>query len=173
MPFSKLLIFLILVAFTFVQDVNAQVEKSSELFQVLTKADSLLFEEGFNKCNLSAVEGAVYTDFEFYHDQNGVQNRAEFFDVFKESICSSPDRKPIRQLVPGSLEVFRLKNNGQTYGAIQKGEHQFYIKEPNKELYLTSTGKFTHLWVLDHGKWKLKRGLSYDHKQPSPVDPKE
>lgn len=145
---------------------NAQIAKDSDLFIQLKKADSLFFEEGFNKCNFEILETYIPNDFEFYHDENGTQNKEQFITAFRESICSNTERKPIRKIVEESLEVFRLKNNGETYGAIQKGTHLFYIKEPNKELYLTNIAKFTSIWSLENGKWKLSRVLSYNHKSP-------
>jgi len=161
----SLLISIILLLFT--ASGNAQVSKNSALFIQLKKADSLFFEEGFNKCNFEILETYIPNDFEFYHDENGTQNKEQFFTAFRESICANTERKPIRKVVEGSLEVFRLKNNGETYGAVQKGIHLFYIKEPNKELYLTNIAKFTSVWNLENGKWKLSRVLSYDHKEPN------
>lgn len=145
---------------------SGQVSKESKLFQELKKVDSLFFTQGFNNCNFQILEQYIPQNFEFYHDENGVQNKEEFLRGFKESICSNPDRKPIRKVVEESLQVYRLKNNGETYGAIQKGIHLFYIKEPHKKLYLTNIAKFTSVWLLDQGQWKLTRVLSYDHKEP-------
>ena len=146
---------------------NAQISKGSDLFMELKKTDSLFFEEGFNKCNFEILETYIPNDFEFYHDENGTQNKEQFLTAFRESICANAERKPIRKVVEGSLEVFRLKNNGKTYGAIQRGIHLFYLKEPNKELYLTNIAKFTSVWSLENGSWKLSRVLSYDHKEPN------
>ncbi|MFT5922027.1 MAG: hypothetical protein ACI8TS_001359, partial [Flavobacteriales bacterium] len=53
---------------------NAQVSEDSELYETLLKSDSLLFEEGFNNCDLELVDRILSTDFEFYHDQNGIQD---------------------------------------------------------------------------------------------------
>jgi hypothetical protein len=131
----------------------------------MVAADSLLFEEGFNKCDLSVVEDMIHTDLEFYHDISGIENRTEFLQGFKRNICSAPEKKPIRKLVAGSLEVFSLKNDGKLYGAIQKGVHRFYIKEPDKDLYYTTSAKFTNVWLLENNSWKLKTVLSYDHGQ--------
>lgn len=161
--FSKVVLLLFITA-SGIQPVRAQVAESSELYQTLAEKDSLLFNEGFNKCNIQVTEDIVSRDLEFYHDVSGLQNRKDFFEAIKENICSNPDRKPIRKLVLGTLEIFPLKDNGHTYGAIQKGLHQFYIKERGKELYLTSRAKFTHVWILEEGGWKLKTVLSYDHQ---------
>lgn len=146
--------------------VLAQVDEKSELFIELQKGDSLLFEEGFNKCDFSALEKVIDADFEFYHDQNGAQNREIFLKGFKESICSNPNYKPIRKLVKGSLVVYPLKNEGKIYGAIQMGIHDFYIAEPNKELRFTENAKFIATWLLKNGEWKIKRELSYNHNKP-------
>lgn len=156
------------IVFVLFSKVNfAQISKNSALFIQLKKTDSLFFEECFNKCNFKLLETYIANDFEFYHDINGSQNRKQFFTSFKESICSNIERKPIRRAVEESLEVYPLKNNGEIYGAIQKGIHLFYIKEPNKELYLTNIAKFTSVWILDEGKWKLSRVLSYNHREPN------
>lgn len=146
---------------------NAQLISDSTIFAQLKKTDSLLFERGFNNCDFEILAELVDENFEFYHDENGIQNREQFLKGFKESICSTPNRKPIRKVIDESLEIYRLKNNGETYGAIQKGIHLFYIKEPNKELYLTNIAKFTSIWLLKEGNWKLSRVLSYDHKEPN------
>src|SRR5438876_10107676 len=103
----------------------AQESTTSPIFIELQKGDSLLFEQGFNKCNFSALDKVLLPDFEFYHDQNGAQNREAFLKGFKESICSNPNLKPIRKLVKGSLVVYPLKNEGKIYGAIQMGIHDF------------------------------------------------
>ncbi|SNR15972.1 serine hydrolase [Tenacibaculum jejuense] len=160
--YTHILILIVL----FSTKIGAQISKNSKLFNELKQIDSLFFEEGFNKCNFSLLEKYIATDFEFYHDENGIQNRTQFFKGFKESICSNTNKKPIRKVVDESLEVFRLKNNGETYGAIQKGIHLFYIKETNKEPYLTNIAKFTSLWKIENKQWKLARVLSYDHKEP-------
>jgi CubicO group peptidase (beta-lactamase class C family) len=147
---------------------KAQSKKELALFNTIYKLDSLLFEEGFNNCNLQLVDSLVNEDFEFYHDNNGIQNKKMFLTTFKESLCSTPNKKPIRKLVDGSMQVYPLYNKGEMYGVIQKATHEFYIKVPEKELYKTNVALFTHLWLLDGEKWKLKRSLSYNHQLPKP-----
>lgn len=144
----------------------SQVADSTQLFREMNRLDSILFEEGFNRCQLEQVELLLSEDFEFYHDQNGIQDKGEFLKGFEESICADPERKPIRILKDGSDEVFPLYGKGILYGAIHKGIHEFYIRESGKELYKTSIAPFTSLWVKEAGEWKLKRVLSYDHRSP-------
>ena len=146
--------------------VMGQVSEDSELFITLKKHDQLLFEEGFNHCSKQAMDAALSEDLEFFHDQNGITKGKELFITsFINNMCDT-SKKPIRKLVPGSLSVFPLYKNGVLYGAIQKGQHQFFIKEPGKELYLTSTSLFTHLWLKEGANWKIARVLSYEHKAP-------
>lgn len=78
-----------------------------------------------------------------------------------------------RVLEATSLEVFSLHKNNVLYGAIQKGVHHFYAIEKDSTEYLTSTAKFTHVWLLENEQWKLSRSLSYDHQNfDRPVDDK-
>tara|TARA_B100000809_G_scaffold266363_1_gene328727 strand:+ start:3543 stop:5057 length:1515 start_codon:yes stop_codon:yes gene_type:complete len=162
---KKISIIICLILSSFLNG-NAQISKNSALYKTIYNHDSLLFEEGFNRCNLEIVNTLVTDDFEFYHDVNGTQDKAMFLKTFKESICSTPNRKPIRKLVKGSMEVFKLSNEGKLYAVIQRATHEFYIKEPNKELYKTNVALFTHLWIKQGENWKLKRSLSYNHQVP-------
>ena len=163
--FSKLTI--ALLAFFFCKTSNAQMDSSSELYRTVQDLDSILFINGFNNCMLQEMDPYIAKDLEFYHDQSGIStSKEEFFEAINQNICSNRDKKPIRKLVKGSMEVFPLYNNGVLYGAIQKGVHQFYIRESDKEPYLTSTAKFTHVFTMQDNLWQLKRVLSYDHHSP-------
>ena len=51
-----------------------QAKTPSPLHKEIMALDSVLFEEGFNGCDLDAVEALLTEDFEFYHDQNGTQD---------------------------------------------------------------------------------------------------
>ncbi|HLA55964.1 MAG TPA: nuclear transport factor 2 family protein [Flavobacterium sp.] len=165
----KLKSLIAVIALFATQMIFAQAASDSELYVALKKADSVLFEECFNKCNVAALEKIIHPDLLFLHDKGGIRHRTEFFKAIKENICSGQNAKPIRKLVPGSLVVYPLENNGQLYGAIQMGIHEFYISEPGKALRHTSTAKFTHTWLLENGEWKLYNVLSYDHQEPKKI----
>ncbi len=66
------------------------------------------------------------------------------------------------------MEVFPLyKDNSQVlYGAIQNGVHDFDQQYEGEVARKTNTARFTHLWIIENGDWKLKRVLSYDHQIP-------
>ena len=154
-------LFIILV-FPFIS--FSQAPKDSELFLTLKTEDSLLFERGFNLCDIDYLESKVSADLKFYHDQSGIQDRATFFENTRKYLCSNPEQKPIRKVDVSSLEVFPLYNNGILYGAIQKGVHNFYIRESGKKDRWTSIAKFTHVWILEKDVWKMSQVLSYDHR---------
>jgi len=148
----------------------AQVAETSGLYRQIMQADRLLFEEGYNRCQLSTLDAIVSGDFHFIHDQNGAVSKLDFMKGFKTSICSKPDRKPIRLPVPGTIQVFPLHNEGKLYGAIETGEHDFYIKETGRPLYKTNSGRFTNVWLHTKDGWRLSESLSYDHHDPRPTD---
>ncbi len=145
---------------------NAQISSNNNLYKGIMQKDSLLFKEAFNKCNIDVLYDVIDEDFEFYHDQSGTTHgKAPFIESIRKNICAL-SYKPSRRLVKGSTEMFPLYNNGEVYGLIQHGVHEFYASEANKEPYLTSIAKFTHLWIKKDNNWTLKRSLSYDHKSP-------
>lgn len=156
----------IFIFFLFIGSLKAQIDKNSPLFTELKKQDSLFFERGFNNCDMSYLEKSVAGDLKFYHDKGGFQDKQLFLERTRQNICSNPDQKPIRKVVENSLEVFPLYNNGDLYGAIQSGEHRFYIREKNKEDLLGGQARFTTVWLKKDGNWMMSDVLSYDHQQP-------
>ena len=155
-------IFCIFTGAAFSQDSEID---SQLLFEQLKEKDSLIFELGFNHCDTIQFRNLLSDDFEFYHDQNGLLESKEKFIQNIPNLCKM-NYKPIRVLVDNSLEVFPLYSNGKIYGAIQTGVHEFYGEEDDKPRYLTSTAKFTHVWIIEGDYWKLKRILSYNHLIP-------
>ncbi|TXD51061.1 MULTISPECIES: nuclear transport factor 2 family protein [unclassified Polaribacter] len=165
-PFKESFLFKIILAivlFFYSLITSAQIAENSAIFKILKSKDSIIFERAFNKCELKKLEPIIAQNFEFYHDLAGIQNRETFINAIKNNICKAPATFT-RKLVKNSLEVFELKNNGKLYGAIQRGQHDFYNTE-NKNTKKTGTAKFTHLWILEDHTWKLKRVLSFDHKE--------
>lgn len=166
--------YLFLILITFLRNTTVgQVEKTSELYQLIAEKDSLLFSVGFNTCAIQQFENLISDRFEFYHDQAGItRSKAEFISGIENGICQMA-YKPRRELAQTSMEVYPLEKNGVLYGAIQTGIHQFYAVERDTSEYLTSVAKFTHVWIIENETWKLVNGLSYDHKDfEKPFDEK-
>jgi hypothetical protein len=139
-------------------------DEQEMVFEAIRKNDSLLFQEGFNKCDMKQFDKLLDINFEFYHDVNGItRSKKDFMEGIREGLCKLPYRAR-RELVPGSLEVYPLRDKGKLYAAIQMGRHKFFALEKDKPEYQTSEAKFTHLWKLEKGQWVLISGLSFDHK---------
>lgn len=163
---TKSLLAILLILFTLTGNVKAQADKNSPLFLELKKQDSLFFEKGFNQCDLAYIDKTTDDNLKFYHDNGGFQDKKLFLERTKQNICGNPNQKPIRKLVDNSLMVFPLYNNGELYGAIQNGEHRFYIREKNKNDELGGQAKFTTVWQKKNENWIISDILSYDHGEP-------
>lgn len=81
-------------------------------------------------------------------------------------ICGGGAQKPIRKRIEPSIEIYPLYENGQIYGAIEQGQHEFYLREEGKPLLLTNRARFVIVWMLADDGWKLKSTLSWDHLNP-------
>ena len=105
--------------------ITAQVDKSSELYKTIKEKDSLLFNIGFNTCDITQFEKLVSDDFEFYHDQAGItKSKSEFILGIENGLCKL-DYKPKRVLDKKSLKIYPLKKNDILYGAVESGVHSF------------------------------------------------
>lgn len=139
-----------------------------KLFNLIREKDSLLFQIGFNQIDTVEVIKLTSNDFEFYHDEHGI---TETKSEFVSNIAGIKDLpfKTWRILVDGSMEVFPLykDNSSILYGAIQNGFHDFYQQIEGDDARKTNTARFTHLWIIENGEWKLRRVLSYDHQIPN------
>ncbi|AWH83617.1 DUF4440 domain-containing protein [Flavobacterium album] len=129
-----------------------------ELEKKIIALDKEIFDV-FNNCNIEAFRAFFTEDLEFYHDKGGMTtSRDEMIAKTKQNLCSKPGWQIRREPVEGTLNVYPLDG----YGAILTGEHLFYVTEDGKE-QLTGRAKFTHIFLLKEGKWKISRILSYDH----------
>ena len=141
-----------------------QPDESDNIFKTIKENDSLLFNVGFNTCNIDILQDLIGQEFTFYHDQAGViESKDVFIESVQNGICKLP-YKAVRILNQSSVTIYPLKSNETIYGAIQSGAHSFYALEGNNQKYLTSIAKFTHVWIIENGVWKLRSVLSYDHK---------
>jgi len=134
-----------------------------KLTETILYKDSL-FWNAYNNCNVNTFTDFFTEDIEFYHDKGGITLGAAALDAsLKKNICGSPDHKVRREAVPGTINVFPMKNGDSIYGAIISGQHLFYISDNGKPEVLTGHARFMNLWLLKDGEWKMARILSYDH----------
>jgi hypothetical protein len=59
---------------------SAQVESNSDLYKTILSKDSLLFQVGFNTCDISQFETLLSEDFEFFHDKDSISYRKAFLN---------------------------------------------------------------------------------------------
>lgn len=138
----------------------AQVDRASDLYKTILSKDSLLFDVGFNTCDVKQYEILLADDFKFYHDKGGISDKKKFIFDFKNGLCRNSEPYSKRVLDKKSIEIFPLYNNNVLYGAIQNGRHLFY--EKNSEG--SGIAKFSNVWVVENNVWKLSSSLSFDHQ---------
>ena len=119
------------------------------------------------RCDAAVASPLIGKDFEFYHDKGGplVDNSDELAVEAMLDGLGKICRGTHRKLVEESMEVFPLYDGDDLYGAIQRGTHHFYRVKDGEVGNLTTEAKFTHLWIIEDGEWKLKRVLSFDHQR--------
>lgn len=157
---KKTLLFLLLLAMTV--RVEAQPpqgkEAHDELLKTISSLDGQVFD-AYNHCDLEKLATYFTEDLEFYHDQSGLsRGRQTMIADIKKYVCG----KARRDLVPGTLEVYPLKN----FGAVEIGAHRFC--DPNKFKTCgekdSGIAKFVMLWQhQEGGAWKITRVISFDH----------
>jgi CubicO group peptidase (beta-lactamase class C family) len=153
---------------------KAQIANDTELYKNIIKKDSLLFNIGFNTCEVNQFEKHLSSDFEFYHDKGGQQNKVAFLNALKNGLCKSPDQyQSRRELLNYSTKIYPLYNNKKLYAVIQTGIHNFYETFNNGKAQFASSANFNHLWLLENNDWKLKRSLSYNHKNKKEIQTKD
>ena len=153
--FILLLVLLMLTTWTKAQSISSAA--SQELTDKIASLDSSLFE-GFNTCNLAKVETFFTEDLEFYHEKGGLTTtRKSVIEVMKNNLCGENSNRVRREIVEGSLEVKPINN----YGAVQTGEHRFYLTQIGQKEKLDGIGKFVHIWQKKDGEWRISRVISY------------
>ncbi|MDV7698687.1 nuclear transport factor 2 family protein [Chryseobacterium soli] len=132
-------------------------KQSAELFNQISKEDSLVFE-AFNQCDTLNYRKHFKDDLEFYHDLGGLTIGIENEMKSIREMCSRGNNIR-RELVDGSMEVYPLKN----YGAVEIGVHRFYHRNKGQSEKLSGEYKFIHIWQFADGMWKISRIISYGH----------
>ncbi|REE82876.1 CubicO group peptidase (beta-lactamase class C family) [Lutibacter oceani] len=143
----------------------AQIDRKSDLYKTIISKDSLLFNVGFNTCDISQFENLLSEKFEFFHDKDSISNKEQFLHNLQNGLCISPTTfQSRRELLLESTEIYPLYKREKLYGVIQIGVHQFFETIEHQKEVFGSSAKFTHLWLLENGVWKLTKSLSYDHQ---------
>lgn len=158
---SSILVFISILSFS---NKSVAQENDRQLAAVILHNDSL-FWQAYNTCDVTNMMTYFSDDIEFYHDKGGITNgKPALAQSFEKGVCNNRDSFTLRrEAIDSSIKVFPLRKNGVIYGAILTGAHLFYVQEKGKKERADGLAKFTHLWLLKNGSWKMTRVLSYDH----------
>src|SRR6218665_164631 len=150
-----------IITIIFSTNSKAQVDKNSDLYKTILSKDSLLFDVGFNTCDIKQFENLLSDNLKFYHDKDGISDKTKFIIDLKNGICNTPANRQVKRfLVKERTEISPLYKNGILYGAVQNGEHMFSEKREGQ----AGIAKFTNVWQLENGEWKLITSFSFDHQ---------
>ena len=130
---------------------------SQQLYDEIYRMDSSMFA-AFNEHNTEKIMSWFTNDLEFYHDKDGLNG----YDITKQNFNRLFENNKTtglhRNLVPGSLEVYPIKDSG----AVETCLHRFCHVENGKD----DCGVFKNImiWKMTGSGWKVSRVISYDHK---------
>ncbi len=145
---------------------RAQAAKDSpaprELYDRVAALDAVMFD-AYNRCDIDKV-GTLFTeDLEFYHEKGGLTlTRDATLAVMRKNLCAGGGYHLRRELVQGSMEVRPINN----YGAVQTGEHRFYLSQKGEKEALDGICKFVMLWRKTGDEWRVSRVISYGCRAP-------
>ena len=120
----------------------------------IARMDKAMFD-AFNAHDIDGVMALFSEDLEFFHDKDGLVRYEDTRNALKGGFAQNNGLR--RDLVPGSLEVYPIKN----YGAMEIGAHRFCHVENGKDD--CGVFKFVHVWRKTGDQWKVTRVVSYDH----------
>ena len=137
------------------QSVAIQKTKSEEsLNRVVSSLDKELFD-AVNHCDMTKLRSFWAEDAEFLHDKaSPTYGREAIVNSIEKNLCGNVQR----ELVPGSMEVYELKD----YGAVEIGAHRF-LHPGTKDHGVVGEAKFIHVWKHFPDGWKITRVISYEH----------
>jgi len=146
---------------------RAQAAKDSpatrELYDRVAALDAAMFD-AYNRCDIDKVGTFFTEDLEFYHEKGGLTlTRDASLALMKKNLCAGGGYHVRRELVRGSMEVRAINN----YGAVQTGEHRFYLTQKGQKEALDGIGKFVMLWRKTEGGWRVSRVICYGFRPPS------
>ncbi|MFC5593152.1 nuclear transport factor 2 family protein [Lysobacter niastensis] len=138
-------------------DDQPAMQPAGSLRDTVAALDAAVFD-AFNLCSTPAQldrhAGYFASDVEFYHDTGGVTwSRTKMLQNTAKHVCG----KFRRELVPGTLKVFPIKD----YGAVAQGAHRFCQFNSGK---CEGMADFVIVWHNQNGRWKITRVLSYGHR---------
>ena len=127
---------------------------TDELYQTVARLDTEMFA-AFNAHDVDKLMAYFADNVEFYHDKGGLSNFAQTKAGFARLFAQSPDIA--RTLVPGTLEIYPVKEYGAMHIATQRFCH---VENGRNDC---GNSKFLMVWQQQAGIWRITRVVSYDH----------
>jgi len=163
----------LIAALTLVQTPAPEVVIPDEaaLVTIVAERDAALFATMFDRCDPAALADLVTDDLEFYHDRGGLTATRAAFVADYAGACEArkaPDAwRSRRELVPGTMKVYAIPG----VGAVEEASHLFYERQGDGPEKLAGRARFSMLWRLEDGRWRLARAFSIDHAPASEAAP--
>lgn len=152
-PFKTIVLLILLLAMALGPHAQS-LKPTNDLYKEIAHQDSVLFN-AFNHRDLETFKSKFTTDLEFYHDKGGLTDYNYTVESFQRTIAQNNGLR--RDLVPGSMEVYPVKD----YGAVQIASHTFCHAENGRQD--CGTFKFIHVWKKTPEGWKIARVVSVGH----------
>ena len=121
---------------------------------LVIELDRAMFD-AYNAHDIAGLVALFAPDLEFFHDTGGLARYDAVKAGFTQVFANNPDIR--RELVPGTLQVYPIKD----YGAMEIGAHRFCHTENGKSD--CGTFQFLQVWHFDAGRWQVSRVVSYGH----------
>ena len=136
---------------------STQSPSDAVLFATISKLDADFFD-AFNHCaspdQLQKHASYLAPNLEFYHDKGGVTwSRRDYMANVEKNVCGQFRRV----LIPGSLQIFPVKD----FGAIEQGRQKFCWLKSGK---CFGEAQFLILWHHLDDRWVITRMFSYGHR---------
>ena len=141
----------------------AAIPDEAALAPIIAERDAVLFATMFDRCDPAALADLVSDDLEFYHDRGGLTATRTAFIADYAKGCEArkaPNAwRSRRELVPGTMKIYAIPG----VGAVEEASHLFYERQGDGPETLVGRARFSMLWRLENGHWRLARAFSIDH----------
>ena len=149
----------------------AAIPDEAALAPIIAERDAVLFATMFDRCDPAALADLVSDDLEFYHDRGGLTATRTAFIADYAKGCEArkaPNAwRSRRELVPGTMKIYTIPG----VGAVEEASHLFYERQGDGPETLVGRARFSMLWRLEDGHWRLARAFSIDHAAVSSAAP--
>lgn len=143
------------------------IPEEAALAPIIAERDAVLFATMFDRCDPAALADLVSDDLEFYHDRGGLTATRTAFIADYAKGCEArkaPNAwRSRRELVPGTMKIYAIPG----VGAVEEASHLFYERQGDGPETLVGRARFSMLWRLENGHWRLARAFSIDHAPAS------